>query len=29
MTSPNPHARDMKAAKELVELSKQLVGLES
>ena len=28
MTSPNPHAKDMEAAKKLVELSKQLVGLE-
>jgi NAD(P)-dependent dehydrogenase (short-subunit alcohol dehydrogenase family) len=27
MTSPNPHARDMEAAKKLVELSKRLVGM--
>ena len=28
MISPNPHAKDMEAAKKLVELSRQLVGLE-
>jgi hypothetical protein len=29
MESPNPHAKDLDAAKKLVEVSKELVGLNS
>lgn len=28
MTSPNPHSKDMSVAQKLVELSRQIVGLE-